>query len=189
MMKRIRLSGLETYDQEIECVNCGEPIIVKGEPMTPIYYKDSTTDKVFCINCRGQKINPITFEQALNLSHGDILYHVSHRNADGTAQRMTGNKFKDVPMCCGTPLKNNRCVVCHDDYTNNDRPKRERMPDCINPDLLLQTLHWFPLVQALKGEIDFNRLAAKELARRGMNKDGEWVGFGKAGEIHNIEKE
>jgi len=30
-------------------------------------------------------------------------------------------KFKDVPMCCGTPLKDNKCTVCGDSYDENGR--------------------------------------------------------------------
>lgn len=36
-----------------------------------------------------------------------------------------------------------------------------------------------------KGELDLNHLARLELANRGLDKDGHWVGFDKAHLIHN----
>jgi len=33
------------------------------------------------------------------------------------------------------------------------------------------------LVQVVKGQIDFNKLAAKELRNRGLDDNGKWVGF------------
>lgn len=41
------------------------------------------------------------------------------------------------------------------------------------------------LVAVANGEIDLNNLARKELANRGLDKQGQWVGFDKANEIHN----
>jgi len=36
-----------------------------------------------------------------------------------------------------------------------------------------------------KGELDLNQLARQEMANRGLDKDGHWVGFDKAHHIHN----
>jgi len=33
------------------------------------------------------------------------------------------------------------------------------------------------LVQVVKGKIDLNELAKKELRNRGLNDEGKWVGF------------
>ena len=33
------------------------------------------------------------------------------------------------------------------------------------------------LVMAVKGQIDLNVLALRELENRGLNKEGKWVGF------------
>ena len=41
------------------------------------------------------------------------------------------------------------------------------------------------LVAVANGEIDLNNLARKELANRGLDKKGQWVGFDKANQIHN----
>ena len=42
------------------------------------------------------------------------------------------------------------------------------------------------LASAARGEIDLNRLAREELASRGLDKDGQWVGFDRAAKIHNV---
>jgi len=41
------------------------------------------------------------------------------------------------------------------------------------------------LVAVANGELDLNNLARKELANRGLDKQGQWVGFDKANKIHN----
>ena len=40
------------------------------------------------------------------------------------------------------------------------------------------------LSAAARGELDLNRLAREELASRGMNMTGQWVGFERAAKIH-----
>ena len=51
----------------------------------------------------------ITIEQAKQLKHGDILYHVTQRNADGSAQRWRVNGavklWKTRPDEFKVPLK------------------------------------------------------------------------------------
>jgi hypothetical protein len=42
------------------------------------------------------------------------------------------------------------------------------------------------LSEAAKGNIDLNELAKRELANRGMDKDGKWVGFDEAKKLHGI---
>ncbi len=44
------------------------------------------------------------------------------------------------------------------------------------------------LSAAAKGELDLNRLAREELASRGLDKEGHWVGFDRASQIHNVKK-
>ena len=41
------------------------------------------------------------------------------------------------------------------------------------------------LVAVANGELDLNDLARKELANRGLHKQGQWVGFDKANQIYN----
>ena len=40
------------------------------------------------------------------------------------------------------------------------------------------------LAAAARGELDLNRLAREELASRGLNMTGQWVGFERAAKIH-----
>jgi len=42
------------------------------------------------------------------------------------------------------------------------------------------------LAAVARGEIDLNQIAKEELAARGLGLHGEWVGFQKAREIHEI---
>jgi len=41
------------------------------------------------------------------------------------------------------------------------------------------------LAAAARGELDLNKLAKHTLADRGLDQNGDWVGFKKAREIHN----
>lgn len=49
---------------------------------------------------------------------------------------------------------------------------------------VLQTSSTKLLLMAARGEIDLNLLARLELANRGLDADGKWVGFDKAAAIH-----
>ena len=42
------------------------------------------------------------------------------------------------------------------------------------------------LAAAARGELDLNRLAREELAARGLDDRGNWVGFERAKQIHNV---
>lgn len=42
------------------------------------------------------------------------------------------------------------------------------------------------LAAAARGEIDLNQMARKELASRGLDDQGVWVGFPRAKQIHNV---
>lgn len=48
----------------------------------------------------------------------------------------------------------------------------------------IQTALTAVLAAAARGELDLNQLAREELAARGLDKQGHWVGFEKATEIH-----
>ena len=52
-------------------------------------------------------------------------------------------------------------------------------PDSENPLFLFQGTATKLLVMALNGEFDFATLARRELADRGLNLKGEWIGFQK----------
>ncbi len=42
------------------------------------------------------------------------------------------------------------------------------------------------LAAIARNEIDLNRLAREELANRGLDLNGHWVGFKKASKLHNV---
>jgi len=44
------------------------------------------------------------------------------------------------------------------------------------------------LTAAAQGRVDLNHLARVELASRGLDLDGVWVGFARAREIHGFER-
>ena len=50
----------------------------------------------------------------------------------------------------------------------------------------MQTALTAVLAAAVRGELDLNKLAREELAARGLDKQGLWVGFEKAAEIQKI---
>lgn len=52
--------------------------------------------------------------------------------------------------------------------------------------LVLQSAASALLAAVARGEIDMNEMARMELANRGQGKNGEWVGFDRAAQIHGI---
>jgi hypothetical protein len=57
------------------------------------------------------------------------------------------------------------------------------MPDEMNPRFMFQGTHDELLSQIVLGKIDPIELAKRELANRGHDQHGEWVGFKKAEEL------
>ena len=64
----------------------------------------------------------ITLDQAKALKPGDIIYHVTHRNADGTAQRWKVNgqvkTWKTFPGRVRVPVKHGLHSFDYVDETN-----------------------------------------------------------------------
>lgn len=52
--------------------------------------------------------------------------------------------------------------------------------------LSIQVLPISVLLAAANQQLDLNALAKKELAARGLDASGKWVGFTKARELHGI---
>ena len=50
----------------------------------------------------------------------------------------------------------------------------------------IQTALTKVLAAAARGELDLNRLAREELAARGLDQNGVWVGFEQATKIHKV---
>lgn len=62
----------------------------------------------------------------------------------------------------------------------------KHLADDLNPQFLFSTIHSDLLTQAVNNKIDLLQLAKKELANRGLDSRGLWVGFQKAKEIHGV---
>lgn len=62
----------------------------------------------------------------------------------------------------------------------------ENVPDDLNPKFIFNSTHTELLVKAVKGEIDLMRLVREQLAQRGVDENGFWVGFNEAKKIHYI---
>lgn len=60
--------------------------------------------------------------------------------------------------------------------------------DDINPRYIFSLTATALLVEALRGDFDLKRLIRQELAKRGQDNKGNWVGFDKAVQIHKIKK-
>ena len=60
--------------------------------------------------------------------------------------------------------------------------------DDINPRYIFSTTATALLIEALRGDFDLKQLVRQELAKRGQNEKGDWVGFDKAAQIHKIKK-
>jgi hypothetical protein len=64
----------------------------------------------------------------------------------------------------------------------------ENRADDINPRFIFSTTATVLLIEALRGDFDLKQLVRRELANRGLNTEGDWVGFDKAAQIHKIKK-
>lgn len=64
----------------------------------------------------------------------------------------------------------------------------ENRADDINPRFIFSTTATALLVEALRGDFDLKQFIRRELANRGLNTEGNWVGFDKAAQIHKIKK-
>lgn len=60
-----------------------------------------------------------------------------------------------------------------------------RLNDELNPKYLFSTTHKELLVQIATGRIKVKRLAKLELKKRGLNREGFWVGFEEGRDINN----
>ncbi|HRE97760.1 MAG TPA: hypothetical protein PK637_13405 [Flavobacteriales bacterium] len=57
-----------------------------------------------------------------------------------------------------------------------------------NPTYIFGSTNNRVLVDAMKGEFDLIYMVRRELANRGLDSDGKWVGFDKAREIHQVDE-
>lgn len=61
-------------------------------------------------------------------------------------------------------------------------------PDDVNPKYLFTQTATALLIEALRGDFDLKALIRAELANRGQDDKGNWVGFEQAAKIHKIKK-
>lgn len=61
-------------------------------------------------------------------------------------------------------------------------------PDDVNPRYLFTQTPTALLIEALRGDFDLKALIRVELANRGQDEKGNWVGFEQAAKIHKIKK-
>ena len=64
--------------------------------------------------------------------------------------------------------------------------KHENLPDELNPEYIFSLTATDLLVDAVNKKIDLDYYARKQLANRGLDKKGKWVGFEKAKQIHKV---
>lgn len=64
--------------------------------------------------------------------------------------------------------------------TDTAMKRARQMGLSIDEALLLQSAHTEILVAAAAGTIDLQQMAREELASRGLEQEGRWVGFPKA---------
>jgi hypothetical protein len=68
-----------------------------------------------------------------------------------------------------------------------DLKKYEDRPDELNPKFIFSLTATQLLTEALKGEFDINYMVRRELANRGFDRDGKWIGFDKAKKLHRVQ--
>lgn len=64
--------------------------------------------------------------------------------------------------------------------------KNETIPDDLNPAYLLSQFPNDILADILSGNIDVKLLVRDQLASRGMDKEGKWIGFDQAAKLHRV---
>ena len=68
-----------------------------------------------------------------------------------------------------------------------DLKKFDGRTDELDPRYIFSMTATQLLTEALKGEFDITYLMRRELANRGLDKEGKWIGFDKAKELHQVE--
>ena len=67
-----------------------------------------------------------------------------------------------------------------------DLKKYDDRSDELNPKFIFSLTATQLLTEALRGEFDLNYMVRRELANRGFDRDGKWIGFDKAKKLHRI---
>jgi hypothetical protein len=119
-----------------------------------------------------------------NLNHGTAYFKVKLEGIKNELEKVAGEDlYFNYDWQSGvTGFKKSKRKV--------EVPKKvkEERSDDTNPKYMFSTTATILLVEALNGDVDVNHLVKQELANRGLNKDGKWVGFDEAARIHNVKK-
>ncbi|HBF89381.1 MAG TPA: hypothetical protein DDX39_12135 [Bacteroidales bacterium] len=70
---------------------------------------------------------------------------------------------------------------------STDLSKYSERSDDYNPSYIFRLAATQLLCESLKGDFDIMYLIRRELANRGVDKDGKWVGFPEAKKVHGVE--
>lgn len=68
----------------------------------------------------------------------------------------------------------------------NDLKRFDEREEKLNPRYIFSLTPSQLLSEALKGEFDIKYFIRLELANRGQDENGQWVGFNQAKKLHNI---
>jgi len=80
-----------------------------------------------------------------------------------------------------------RLLKAENKTKHKNSEKFSNRPDALNPLYIFQSTATQLLVEVLKNEFDIEYCVRKELANRGLDRNGAWVGFPEAKEIHHVE--
>ena len=68
-----------------------------------------------------------------------------------------------------------------------DLKKFDGRDDALDPRFIFNSTATQLLTEALNGEFDLNYLVRRELANRGLDEEGNWIGFDKAKKHHRVQ--
>lgn len=86
-----------------------------------------------------------------------------------------------------TPKGKEKLVKVKTVKSATDLKKYADRPDDLNPQFLFSMISTQLLCEALRGDYDVMYLLRRELANRGVDENGKWVGFPQASKIHKVE--
>lgn len=69
---------------------------------------------------------------------------------------------------------------------NKQAAELQEIADEMNPEFIFQGTPDQLLVDLASGKIDVAELVRREMANRGLDQNGVWVGFAKAAQIHGV---
>ncbi len=73
-------------------------------------------------------------------------------------------------------------------FEEAEKEKIEELPDDLNPDFIFGMTSHSLLMDIVNGKIDPVQLARNEMANRGLDKGGEWIGFEAAAKLWKTSK-